>query len=192
MEFSNDQLALASTTWKILWLELNHTDQERFDKVRLPTQELLDELSSKPPPTFICLAGEPFMSPDNEDGVAVKIFFVGPNNRVAYLGTLLDPLAHALDRQKRIIRLLEIDPESAIRLAITDPRALVPDPIGYRIRADSDVLDTDTATRAVKKFLVNRAPKLVKCAIEWLPNQEGIELVERIKAQAKAQYELGL
>lgn len=176
-------LNLAVTAFKTLWLEAR-TYQERFDLVWQPTQTLLDKLSSKPPPTLTCFAGKYYMFPANSNGVAVNLFFIEGNN-VEYLGTLFDQTANRLDRAAEINRLKRVNQDLAQRLAKASPKAIIRDAHFFKLPADSNELDTLTATKAVKRYLAIRAPALAQCAVEWLPHEQGIALEERIRALAE-------
>jgi len=177
-------LNLAVVAWKTLWLEAR-TNQERFDLIWQPTQQLLDELSANPPPTLTCFAGKHYMFPGDSDGMAVKLFFIGGNNRVAYLSTLVDPVANEIDRQREIQRLSLINSQMALQLANASRQAIIRDAVGCRIPTDSDELDTSTATQAITRYLALRAPVLAQCAIVWLPHKHGITLCKHIRIEAE-------
>lgn len=176
-------LEMAITAWKTLWLEAS-TNQDRADKVWRPTQELLDRMSVKPPTIFTCFAGKQYMFPGDSYGVAVKLFFIGENN-AAYLGTLLNDTANQEDRKREISRLNLINKKLAKKLASADILAIVRDSLFCRIPADSDVLDAETAVKAVKRYLATLAPALSGCKIVWLLKRKALAIERQIRFQAE-------
>lgn len=174
---------LAVTTWKTLWLEACN-NQVRADNVWLPTQHLLDELTLQNVSTLTCFAGKHYMLPSDSDGIAVNLFFIGAKNEIAYLGTLLDPVAYLLDKNLEVKRLAIINPLLAQKLSETRAVDIVRDAHFCKIPVGT-VTDTAIATSAVYRYLTIRAPNLAKCAINWLPHQRGIELEQRIRAKAE-------
>ena len=181
---SKVDISLAVEAWKTLWIEAS-TNQVRADKVWLPTQQLLDEMAKNPPKKLTCFAGQYFMFPNDSNGIAVKLFFIGGKKHVAYLGTLMDPVANHVHRNREITRLSSINIKMAHKLANADLHAIMRSSTQLIIPADSDLLDTDTATRAVKKYLAIWSPKLCSCKIEWLKHKNGIEIAKAIRQQAE-------
>lgn len=184
--FHNDtqlDLKMAITAWKTLWLE-THASQERYDLVWQPTQELLDKLSANPPATLTCFAGDYYMFPDDSNGVAIDLFFIGENN-VVYLATLFNKAANETDRNREIARLKLVNADLAQKLALTDSQAISRDRRFCKIPADTDDLDTEIATRAIKRYLAIWAPALLGCEIVWLFSEQAISLEQQIRTQAE-------
>ena len=176
-------LKMAITAWKTLWLEAS-ANQDRYDKVWQPTQQLFDNLSTNPPPTLTCFAGKHYMFPGDSDGVAVNLFFIGENHAV-YLGTLFDKTANRIDRKREIARLAIINRNLSRKLKSADPQAIVRDAHFCKIPAETDALDTETAAKAVKRYLAIRAPQLSGCKIAWLKEKDGVALEQRIRTKAE-------
>ena len=175
-------LSLAVTAWKTLWLEACN-NQMRADRVWQPTQDLLDSLALQNTPVLTCLAGKYYMFPANSDGVAVNIFFVGGHS-VAYLGTLLDPVAFRLDKESEVNRLSKINQALALKLASTTSMTIVRDAHFCKIPVDA-MSGTATATFAIRRYLAIRAPHLAKYEISWLPVERGVDLENQIDFEAQ-------
>ncbi|HLD70648.1 MAG TPA: hypothetical protein VI937_02090 [Negativicutes bacterium] len=175
--------SLAVEAWKTLWIEAS-TWQTRADKVWLPTRHLLDKTAENPPKKFVCFAGKEYMFPNDSDGVAVKLFFIG-ENRVAYLGTLKDPIANQVDRQREVDRLRLINLNMANTLKQSKLNAIIRDAAQLGIPADSSFLDTATATRAVQRYLAIWSPKLLAVPIEWLKPKDADVIINAIRTEAE-------
>ena len=114
------------------------------------------------------------------------MFFLGTESKVAYLGTLLDPTAYALDKVSEVKRLSKFNPILAQMLQVTGPRTIVRDAHCCKIPVSSEIMDTDTATEAVHQYLAINAPHLAKNAVIWLPHEQGIDFEQNnIRFEAK-------
>ncbi len=159
-------LSLAITAMRMLAIE-SHSMEDLKRILWDPTQKLLQNLEKQEPQYLLCLMGKPRLS-FGKEGFSSHVSIVGPNQKVAYLGTVVD-------RQKanEIWEwFLKEIPGSAEKFKAHGPMTIIRWWIMCSIPVNSCGINQQTAEQGVKKYMKLFAPSLSELPIIWLPKKE--------------------
>lgn len=168
--------------------------EKSLKEIYHPTQEFLKDLASQKPRFLLCFWGEmysyqkPNFAP-KRTGLSADLYIVSPQNKVVYLGTVLD-------RKESYILwrwFLENFPNQRDILKKRGPMTIVRQKTKCRIPTNCPQLNRQAFKQAVRKYMKVFCPSLVNLPIKWLSEQKRKILLIRIyqEAEKRAEKEKG-
>ena len=179
--FEKCDLSFAIQARKIMLYE-KWKNNERLDKfVWRPTQEFLENMAKSVPKQIICFFGKEYNFPNQSGCKCSNIFIVNELKKVAYLGTVFNKTAIAIDSAQ----LMSLDPNLAKKYHCKVSRT----PTHYVIPSSKEHIDEKVIIKSIKKLLRSykgeQIPLLARATVALLSRDKGAELEKQIIAKAK-------
>ncbi len=170
-------ISLAVQTIRTLTTEA-HSYEECRRLVWEPTDFWLKRFADSNPKEIICFRENPRSTQKEPQYFFCDIYLVAENNRVLYLGTIVNQDQAEYD-------FLTIFPDHSDELQSKDPLPIMRWWIRCNIPTNTEVITDTVIEKSVQRYFTVCAPKLAQIPIHWLPNELGSKISWEIFHQAK-------